>query len=76
MNELRYAVGKEHIRVYHHIVLGLAFIKDCPLLKKNDYATQQVMTKKWFNSIVDWLCNNYPEEFRLKGEVIKEVVSE
>ena len=61
--QLRYGVDEESILVYHHIVLGLAFIQKCPLLKENDYATKQTMTTKWFNSIVDWLCNNFPDEF-------------
>ena len=62
---LRYGIDKEPIMVYHHIVLGLAFIKNCPLLKENDYATHKTMTAKWFNSIIDWLCVNYPEDFAL-----------
>ena len=66
MKELRYGIDKEPVLVYHHIVLGLAFIKGCPFLKEEDYTTSKTMTEKWFNQIVDWLCANYPQEFILQ----------
>jgi len=67
MNDLRYAKDGDYVLVYHHCVMGLALLKDCPLLKKEDYAGS-IMTAKWFNSIVDWLCNSYSKEFVLKGK--------
>ena len=65
MNELHYGKNGDVVKVYHHTVLGLAFIKHCHLLKEDDYATKQNMTAMWFNSIVDWLCDNYPGEFKI-----------
>ncbi len=63
MKILHYAKDGDCVLVYHHTVMGLAFLKNCPLLGINHYATTSVMTAKWFNSIVDWLCSNYPDEF-------------
>ena len=64
MRELYYAKDGDFVLVYHHCVMGLALLKKCPLLKEEHYSGS-IMTGEWFNSIVDWLCDNYLEEFNL-----------
>ncbi len=65
MQILRYGIHSEPILIYHHMVLGLAAIKNCPLLKEESYANKHTMTAEWFNSIIDWLCQHFPDEFRV-----------
>ena len=63
MVELKYAKDGDLVLVYHHCAMGLALLRKCPLLQEEHYASQSFMTAEWFNSIVDWLVNNYPEEY-------------
>lgn len=66
MKVLRHAKNWEVVTVYHHVVMGLSFLKDCPLLTAEDFTNRSIMTAGWFNNIVDWLVSNYPDEFTLE----------
>lgn len=49
---------------YHYAVLGLAWLYDCPYFDETSIMSHSTMTSQLFNKIVDWLCENKPNQFQ------------